>query len=99
MADKRRALRNCILRLFMGVSSASAQSQSSGGASSNKWGYVVAPYLMFASMDGTSKVRGREIEVDVSPSDIFENLQFGVLGYFGARKGNWDFGVEVRSSE
>ena len=54
---------------------------------------------MFASMDGTSVVRGREIEVDVSPSDIFENLQFGVMGYFGTRKGNWGFGVEVRSSE
>jgi len=83
----------------MGVSSASAQSQSSGGACSKKWGYVLAPYLMFASMDGTSKVRGREIEVDVSPSDIFENLQFGAMGYFGTRKGNWGFGVEVRSSE
>jgi len=64
-----------------------------------EWGYVLAPYLMFASMDGTSKVRGREIEVDVSPSDIFENLQFGAMGYFGTRKGNWGFGVEVRSSE
>ena len=62
-------------------------------------GYVLAPYLMFASMDGTSVVRGREVEVDVSPSDIFENLQFGAMGYFGTRKGNWGFGVEVRSSE
>ena len=84
---------------FLTISTVSAQSQSSGGASSNKWGYVLAPYLMLASMNGISAVRGREVEIVVSPSDIFENLQFGVMGYFGARKGNWGFGVEVRSSE
>jgi hypothetical protein len=46
-------------------------------------------------MNGTSTVRGLEVEVDVSPSDIFENLQFGAMGYFGARKGNWGFGVDA----
>ena len=95
MTDKRRALRNCILMLFLGISTVSAQSQSSGGAGSDKWEYVVAPYLMFPSMDGISAVRGREVEVDVSPNDIFDNLQFGAMGYFGVRKGNWGFGVDA----
>ena len=99
MTNKRQVLLNSTLMFFLGISTVSAQSPSSGGAGSDRWEYVVAPYLIFASMDGTSAVRGREVEVDVSPSDIFENLQFGAMGYLGARKGNWGFGVEVRSSE
>jgi hypothetical protein len=62
-------------------------------------GSLVDPYLMLASMNGISAVRGREVEMDVSPSDIFENLQFGVMAISEHAKGNWGFGVEVRSSE
>ena len=97
MIHNRGVLWSCIM--LLGISTVSVQAQSSNGAGSERWEYVVAPYLIFASMDGTSAVRGREVEIDVSPSDIFENLQFGAMGYFGARKGNWGFGVEVRSSE
>ena len=93
MTNKRQVLRNFTLMFFLGISTLSAQSKS--GAGSDRWEYVVAPYLMFASMDGTSAVRGREVEVDVSPSDIFKNHQFGAMGYFGARKGNWGFGVDA----
>ena len=99
MIHNRGVLWSCIVIMLLGISTVSVQAQSSNGAGSERWEYVVAPYLMFASMDGTSAVRGREVEVDVSPSDIFENLHFGAMGYFGARRGNWGFGVEVRSSE
>lgn len=95
MTSKPRVLRNWAVMLFLGISTVSAQSQSSSGAGSDSWEYVASPYLMFAYMDGTSAVRGLEVEVDVSPSDIFENLQFGAMGYFGARKGNWGFGVDA----
>jgi hypothetical protein len=95
MTNKRLVLRNFTLMFFLGISTVSAQSPSSSGAGSDSWEYVVSPYLIFASMNGTSAVRGREVEVDVSPSDIFENLQFGAMGYFGARKGNWGFGVDA----
>jgi len=53
------------------------------------WEFAFAPYLMGAALDGTSVVRGREAEVDISASDIFSNLDFGFMGMFAARKGNW----------
>lgn len=46
-------------------------------------------------MSGSTTLRGREAEVDVSASDIFSNLQFGAMGLFVARKGSWGFGSDV----
>jgi hypothetical protein len=40
-------------------------------------------------------VRGNEVDVDVSASDIFSNLQFGAMGMLAARKDNWGFGADV----
>lgn len=62
---------------------------------SDKWDVTVAPYFMGAAMSGTTAVRGREVEVDVSASDIFSNLQFGAMGLVVARKGNWGFGADA----
>jgi hypothetical protein len=62
---------------------------------SDKWDVTVAPYFMGAAMSGTTAVRGREVEVDVSASDIFSNLQFGAMGLVVARKGNWGFGGDA----
>jgi len=61
-------------------------------AKDDEWEYTVAPYLIFASMDGTLGVRGLEAEVDTY---TLSNLQGGFLGYFEARKGNWGFGADV----
>jgi hypothetical protein len=62
---------------------------------SDKWDVTVAPYFMGAAMSGTTTVRGREVEVDMSASDIFSNLQFGAMGLVVARKGNWGFGGDA----
>jgi hypothetical protein len=64
-------------------------------APSDKWDVTVAPYFMGAAMSGTTAVRGREADVDVSASDIFSNLQFGAMGLVVARKGNWGFGGDA----
>jgi hypothetical protein len=71
-----------------------AQSQS-GGASSDEWKITVAPYLMLPWMDGTAAVRGREVEVNMAPSDILSNFQFGAMGYFEARKTKWAVGIDA----
>ena len=82
----------CILSLAaLLVSSAPVSAQTA----SEKWDVFVAPYLMAASMGGTTTVRGREAEVEVSASDIFDNLQFGAMGLLIARKGNWGFGSDI----
>ena len=64
-------------------------------APSDKWDVTVAPYFMGAAMSGTTAVRGREVDVDVSASDIFSNLQFGAMGLVVARKGNWGLGADA----
>jgi hypothetical protein len=53
------------------------------------WRVTVAPYFMGASMNGTTTVKGQEVTVDMSASDILSNLQFGAMGLVVARKGNW----------
>jgi len=62
---------------------------------SDKWDVTVAPYFMGAAMSGTTAVRGRDVDVDVSASDIFSNLQFGAMGLVVARKGNWGLGGDA----
>jgi hypothetical protein len=61
----------------------------------DKWEVTVAPYFMGAAMSGTTTVRGRDVDVDVSASDIFSNLQFGAMGLVVARKGNWGLGGDA----
>jgi hypothetical protein len=76
-------------------SPALAQSPGAGGASPDKWKFTVAPYLLIPWMDGNVAIRGRDHEVNVTPSDIFSNLQFGAMGYFEARKARWGVGVDA----
>ena len=53
------------------------------------WRVTVTPYLLGASMNGTATVKGQDVTVDLSMSDIFSNLQFGAMGVVAARKGDW----------
>jgi hypothetical protein len=59
------------------------------------WNVFVAPYLMGAAMSGATTVRGLEVDVDMSASDVFSNLQFGAMGLIVARKGDWGFGSDL----
>ena len=77
----------CVL-LF---SPASLQAQPAG----DDWEFTIAPYLFGASMSGTQAVRGREVEVDLSAGDILSDLQFGAMGLFVARKGEWGVGTDL----
>ena len=73
----------------------SAWTPAAAQVPSDKWEVTVAPYFMGAAMSGTTAVRGREVDVDVSASDIFSNLQFGAMGLVVARKGNWGIGGDA----
>ena len=64
-------------------------------AGGDDWDVLVAPYLMGAAMNGTTAIHGREVEIDVSASDIFSNLQFGFMGLIVAKKGDWGFGADL----
>ena len=81
------------LVVFLSACTASAaMAQSPAGDS---WRVTVMPYLMGASMGGTSAVAGQELVVDMSASDVFSNLQFGAMGIVVARKGDWGVGGDA----
>ena len=67
------------------ASVASAQTETEN----DRWKFVVAPYLMGASLDGTTTVLGQEADVDVSASDIFDNMDYGFMAMVVARKKDW----------
>jgi hypothetical protein len=83
MSKTSRAAFALILVLAL-TSPAAAQAPDGDG-----WKVTVAPYFLGASMSGTAAVKGQEVTVDMSPSDIFGNLQFGAMGFVVARKGVW----------
>ncbi len=89
MKSKVHFLSAIALVVFTAATPAAAQAQS------DKWEVTVAPYFMGAAMSGATTVRGREVNVDVSASDIFSNLQFGAMGLVVARKGNWGLGGDA----
>jgi hypothetical protein len=85
-------MRRVCLWAVVAVIAAGSWAPASAQASGDKWNVFVAPYLMGAAMSGTTAVRGVEVDVDMSASDIFSKLQFGAMGLAIARKGNWGLG-------
>ena len=53
------------------------------------WQFHVAPYLWAISMDGNVTVKGLEADLDLSFSDIWDELNFAFMMEYEARKGNW----------
>lgn len=58
---------------------------------SDKWEFIVVPYLWIIGLDGDVTVKGNTSEVDVSFSDLLENLDFAGQAHLEAWKGR--FGV------
>jgi opacity protein-like surface antigen len=64
----------------------------SGGGSSDGWQYEVMPYLWATRMKGDIQAGPLpKVGVDMKFSDILENLDFGFMTAFEARKGRWGF--------
>ena len=62
------------------------QTQDSGN--SDDWQFSGLVYLWGASIGGQSADGG---DIDASFSDLLENLHFGFMAGFGAKKGKWGF--------
>jgi hypothetical protein len=52
----------------------------------DKWHFVVAPYLWFPGLSGTTGVLGHTASVHVSAGDVLSNFNFGIMGAVEARK-------------
>ena len=81
-----------LLVVFFGVGAIQAAGEQPPG---QRWEVTLAPYVFGASMDGNMVVRGRQADVDISSSDILDNLEFGFMSMAAARKGNWGIAGDV----
>lgn len=88
---KRNIWQSAMLTVLLAASVTPARAQAAG----DEWQVFVAPYLMGAAMSGATTVRGETVDIDVSASDIFSNLQFGAMGLVVARKGGWGVGSDL----
>ena len=52
----------------------------------DKWQFQFSPYFWLASLHGTGGVRNRTTAVDESFGDVFDALNFALMGTFEARK-------------
>ena len=71
------------------VTSVTASPQFPGGAGTDEWEFVLAPYLYLAPLDGNVSRGGLTADVDVSVAAALENLEFGGAARFEARRGRW----------
>jgi hypothetical protein len=71
------------------LASPSVQAQDEG------WVVDVSVFMLGAAMDGTIAIAGNDADIDVSFSDIIENLELGGMGSLRAARGRWAFTTEV----
>lgn len=66
----------------------------------SSWDYDLGIYLWALGMDGSATVRGFEADVDVSFSEIFENLDMAFATHFEANKrdSNWAWFFDIFAS-
>lgn len=60
-------------------------------AGDDRWRSSLFVYLWGVDMDGTAAVRGQEVDVDASFSDIVEDLKFAAFARFESHKGKWGY--------
>ena len=65
-----------------------AQQPDSASPPAAGWRFTVEPYLMLPNMDGRSAIGPFDVRVSSSPSDIFSNLNWGVMGLLELNNGH-----------
>jgi hypothetical protein len=73
------------------VASEKAKAPTPQTAPASQWEFSVTPYFFLAGMNGRVGALGQTVEVKAKFVDIFEDLNFAVMGTFVARKNNWMF--------
>ncbi|ARP85175.1 hypothetical protein [Bordetella genomosp. 9] len=60
-------------------------------ANRNDWQFELTPYFWAAGMNGWGRVGARTptVRIDTDFSEIWDDLDFGAMGTFEARKGRW----------
>jgi hypothetical protein len=83
------------LLIFFSISLASAEILEK----SNDWKNFVAIYGWSQAITGDVKVKGVENNLDVTYSDIFNNLKFFFMGHYEGMKGQWGIFIDVNYAQ
>jgi hypothetical protein len=60
-----------------------------------QWHFMAAPYFWFAGLKGHVSIKGVDIPIDESFSDVFSNFHFGFLGHFEGRKDRFGLATDI----
>jgi opacity protein-like surface antigen len=88
-----------LVSTLLWVQTASAQEYHVDEDNSDQWRSTLSGYLWGLSMDGTAGVNGIEQDIDLSFSDLLDDLDFAMSLRFESHKGNWGYfldGMYVR---
>lgn len=58
-------------------------------AQAKDWEFIVNPYFIIPKMNGKTAVGPFDANITQSPSDIFSNLNWGIMGSVEANNGEW----------
>ncbi len=82
------SLSTLLISTLLWVQKASAQWSQGYEDNSDQWKSQLSVYLWALSMDGTAEVMGNEIDLDLSFSDLADDLDFAMSLRFESHKGN-----------
>jgi hypothetical protein len=80
--------------LALAVQTTTAAQTAVEGSDSDAWQFEITPYVLGAGLNGTVGIGSVTANVDMSFSDLLENLDSGFMALFEARKGRWTFAVD-----
>lgn len=69
------------------VSAAAPKTSETAQGTGDEWEFSVVPFMWFISVSGDTTIRGRTASVDASFGDIWDKLNFGLMGLLQMRKG------------
>ena len=78
--------------LLLALNPTFASGQEAGDA--DEWSFTVAPYLLAPHMNGSATIGVVTADVDASPGDIFEKLNFGAMLFFEAATPRFAFTLD-----
>ena len=82
----------CLALLASSLTAAANNEQ----AADEDWQFKIAPYLWATSIDAKAGLQGTPPqEVDISVSDVIDNLEMALLINFRAQKGQWGVAIDT----
>lgn len=73
---------------LLGIATLAGLGTTAAAHAEDEWQHTLAAYLFGAGLDGRSQIGAVSTEIDASFSDIVENLEFGAMAAWRAKKGD-----------